>query len=58
MAAERLIGTINEWSENRDMEGGAREKLRQLYVYSRSSPSELRLIGLGFDSTTFLLTLD
>ena len=32
IAAQRLIGNINQWSDNTDMEGVAREKLRQLYV--------------------------
>ena len=32
IAAQRLIGNINQWSDNPDMEGVAREKLRQLYV--------------------------
>jgi hypothetical protein len=31
IAAQRLIGNINQWSDNTDMEGIAREKLRQLY---------------------------
>jgi len=32
IAAQRLIGNIKQWSDNTDMEGVAREKLRQLYV--------------------------
>lgn len=32
IAAQRLIGNINQWSDNTDMEGIKREKLRQLYT--------------------------
>jgi hypothetical protein len=32
IAAQRIIGNINQWSDNTDMEGVAREKLRQLYA--------------------------
>ena len=32
IAKQRFIGNINQWSDNTDMEGVAREKLRQLYV--------------------------
>lgn len=32
IVAQRLIGNINQWSDNTDMEGVAREKLRQLYM--------------------------
>lgn len=32
IAAQRLIGNINQWSDNTDMEGVEREKLRQLYA--------------------------
>ena len=32
LAEQRLIGNINQWSDNTDMEGVAREKLRQLYM--------------------------
>jgi hypothetical protein len=31
LAVGRLIGNLNQWSDNTDMEGIAREKLRQLY---------------------------
>ena len=31
IAAQGLIGSINQWSDNTDMEGVAREKLRPLY---------------------------
>ncbi|GCE29310.1 hypothetical protein KDA_47940 [Dictyobacter alpinus] len=32
IAAQGLIGNINQWSDNTDMEGIEREKIRQLYV--------------------------
>lgn len=32
IAAQGLIGNINQWSDNTDMEGVAREKLRELYL--------------------------
>ncbi|GHO89191.1 DUF4037 domain-containing protein [Dictyobacter formicarum] len=32
IATQRLIGNINQWSDNTDMEGIAREKRRQLYT--------------------------
>jgi hypothetical protein len=32
IAGQRLIGNINQWSDNTDVEGLAREKLRQLYT--------------------------
>jgi hypothetical protein len=32
MAKQRLIGNINQWSDNTDMEGVEREKLQQLYM--------------------------
>jgi len=32
IAKQRLIGNINQWSDNTDMEGVEREKLQQLYV--------------------------
>jgi hypothetical protein len=32
LATGRLIGNINQWSDNTDMEGVVREKLRQLYM--------------------------
>jgi hypothetical protein len=32
IAGQRLIGNINQWTDNTDVEGLAREKLRQLYA--------------------------
>lgn len=32
IAKQRLIGNINQWSDNTDMEGVEREKLQQLYI--------------------------
>jgi hypothetical protein len=32
IAKQRLIGNINQWSDNTDMEGVEREKLQQLYL--------------------------
>jgi len=32
IAKHRLIGNINQWSDNTDMEGVEREKLQRLYA--------------------------
>lgn len=32
LATQRLIGNINQWSDSTDIQGIAREKIRQIYT--------------------------